>query len=96
MPADRELRRFSAVACGVVAAVAGYALHRAVFAVGEPDPRTVGPSEHIGYFWRVATALWWAGLAAIGGWRFPSIGPMAARSLPWVVAAAVVVAFLLP
>lgn len=88
-------RRTSAALCFAVVAILGYALHRAYFSFGEPDPRTVGPTEHTPYFWRVATALWWGGLAALGGWRFPAVGPVAARALPWVVVLAAVLAFVL-
>ena len=48
------------------------------------------------YFWRVGTAAWWGVLAAIGGWRFPEAGPVAARALPWVVIAATIAAVLVP
>lgn len=89
-------RRFSAAVCFANAAVLGYALHRLVFAAGEPDPALIGPTEHIPYFWRTATALWWGGLAALGGWRFPGVADAAARALPWTVAVAVAIAALKP
>lgn len=90
------MRGFSAIACFANAAVLGYALHRLGFAATEPDPRTLGPSVHVGYFWRVATALWWGSLAALGGWRLPALGDPAARALPVAVIIATVIAFTVP
>ncbi len=89
-------RRSSAIACFVVTAVLGYALSRLWGAIGEPDPRTLGPSLHTAYYWRLATALWWGGLAAIGGWRYPAAGGLAARGLPFVIVGAGVAAFVVP
>ena len=88
--------RVSAIACFSVAAIAGYAAHRLYFSIGEPDPRSVGPSLHVGYFWRLATALWWGSLASIGGWRFPDMGRFAAKGLPYVLSVAVIAAFWVP
>ncbi|MFN7134941.1 MAG: hypothetical protein ACK4N5_22885, partial [Myxococcales bacterium] len=76
--------------------VLGYAAQRLAAAPSEPDPRVVGPSVHTAYYWRVATAMWWGGLAGIGGWRFPAVGPRVARALPWVVAGAVIAAVVVP
>ncbi len=92
----RPNARSSAVLCFVFVAIVGYAALRLWGAVGEPDPRTVGPSLHVGYYWRVATAVWWATLAAVGGWRFPDAGTWAARALPVAVGAAVIAAFAVP
>jgi hypothetical protein len=88
--------RSSAILCFVVVAIFGYAALRLRGAIGEPDPRTVGPSLHVGYYWRVATAIWWGTLAAVGGWRFPEAGAWAARALPVVVGAATIAAFVVP
>lgn len=88
--------RTSAITSFVVAAVLGYALQRLRSAIGEPDPRTLGPSVHIAYYWRLATALWWGVLAGIGGWRYPVVGVVAARALPFVLIAVVLAAFLVP
>ncbi|MDP2314927.1 MAG: hypothetical protein Q8P41_18655 [Pseudomonadota bacterium] len=88
--------RVAAITCFVVVAILGYALQRLWASIGEPDPRTLGPSVHTAYYWRIATALWWGGLAAIGGWRFPVAGPVAARALPIVLVAAAIAAFLVP
>ncbi|MES2640278.1 MAG: hypothetical protein V4850_12365 [Myxococcota bacterium] len=88
--------RTSAITSFLVAALLGYALQRLYGAIGEPDPRILGPSAHIAYYWRLATALWWGVLAAIGGWRFPAAGALAARALPGVLIAIVIAAFLVP
>jgi hypothetical protein len=76
--------------------VGGYAAQRAYFAIGEPDPRSVGPSLHTAYFWRVMVSLWWGGMAALAGWRWPGLAGPVSRALPWVVAAAVAVGGLVP
>jgi hypothetical protein len=89
-------RATAAIASFATVAIFGYAAHRVGFSFGEPDPRTVGPTLHIAYFWRLSTALWWGSLAAIGGWRYPGVGAVAARALPYVVAAAVIAAFVVP
>lgn len=89
-------RRTSAAACFGVVAVLGYLALRLAGAVNEPDPRTIGPTVHTGYYWRVATALWWGGLAAVGGWRWPQAGASAARALPFVVLIATIAAFVVP
>lgn len=89
-------RRASAITCFLVAALLGYALQRLRSAIGEADPRTLGPSAHIAYYWRLATALWWGVLAALGGWRYPAAGAVAARSLPYVLVGVVIAAFLVP
>ncbi|MFZ5479159.1 MAG: hypothetical protein ACOZNI_20515 [Myxococcota bacterium] len=89
-------RRAAALLCFAIAAVLGYAAHRAFFAIGEPDPRAVGPSVHTPYYWRVATATWWGSLAAAGGWRFPEVEPIATRALPWAVGVATAIAVLIP
>ncbi|MDP2304843.1 MAG: hypothetical protein Q8P18_02315 [Pseudomonadota bacterium] len=88
--------RTSAITSFVVAALLGYALDRLRSAIGEADPRTLGPSLHIGYYWRLATSLWWGVLAGIGGWRFPVAGTLAARALPFVLVAVVLAAFMVP
>ena len=89
--------RTAAWLCFANAAIAGYALHRlGGWVAGEPDPRMVGPSVHTPYFWRMSTALWWGVLAALAGWRFPGIGRVAEKALPWVVGAATIQAFLVP
>jgi hypothetical protein len=93
--APDERRAAAVLAFGLVV-VLGYALHRAVFSIGEPDPRSVGPSQHIAYFWRIATVTWWGALAAAGAWRFPRVGPACERALPWAVAIAVAIAVFIP
>ena len=88
--------RTSAIVCFAAAAIGGYAAHRLYFSIGEPDPRSVGPSVHVGYFWRLSTALWWGVLAGVGGWRLPRAGLLVSRLLPLLVLAAVIAAFVVP
>lgn len=79
------------------AAILGYALHRLAFSLaGEPDPRTVGATAHVGYYWRVATSLWWGTIASAAGWRWPTVGPFAWRAFWPCVALAAVIAILVP
>ena len=89
-----------AVAAGLAfvdVAILGYALHRLGFHLaGEPDPRLIVASAHIGYYWRVATALWWGSIAGALGWRFPAIGLWAERLLLPSVIIATGIAFVVP
>lgn len=79
------------------AAILGYAFHRLAFSfVGESDPRTIGATEHIAYYWRAATAAWWGVLAGAAGWRWPALGPWAWRCFWPVVTVVVVIAFVVP
>jgi hypothetical protein len=86
----------SAVVCFAAAATLGYALQRLGAAWHEPDPRTIGPSLHVPYFWRCATALWWGGLAALAGFRWPGVGARVERAFPVVLVVAVGVAVFVP
>jgi hypothetical protein len=54
------------LAWGIVAAIAGYALARAIQSVAspDPDPAAVVWSAHSGYFWRVLTMGYAGGIAA--------------------------------
>ena len=79
-----------------MAAIGGYAAQRAYFAFGEPDPRTIGPSLHTPYFWRMAISVWWGTMAAGAGWRWPGVAEPLWRAFPWVVGGAVVIAAVLP
>lgn len=88
--------RASAWVCFAAMAVFGYAALRLYAAPNEPDPRTLGPSVHVGYYWRVGTAIWWGALAGIAGWRFPAVGPAVAAALPWIAGAATIAAVLVP
>lgn len=89
-------KRAAALTSFLVVAMLGYTVLRLWGALDEPDPRTVGPSEHIGYYWRVALALWFGTLAGVGGWRWSAVGELAARALPWAIVAAVLQAVLVP
>lgn len=78
------------------AAIFGYAaLRLASWLGGEPDPRMILAAAHVGYYWRVATAVWWGALAGAAGARFGG-GDMAVRLLPVVVGVATVAAILVP
>lgn len=78
-------------------AILGYALLRLwSWWGGEPDPRLIRASEHIPFFWRVATALWWGSLAAVAAWRFPTSERWLERTLVPVVLVAVAVAVGVP
>lgn len=74
-------------------ALIGYAAHRlATKLLGEPDPRTVIASEHVGFYWRAGTALWWGVLLAAFCWRFPGMEAGLRRSLiPMVILVVLVV-----
>ena len=92
-----EDRRVAAILAFLHAALLGYALLRLQsFLHGEPDPRSVGPSQHIPFFWRSATALWWGAMAAAAGWRWPQSRDALGRALPWVVALVVGLAVAVP
>lgn len=88
--------RTAAITSFLVASLVGYASLRLYAGIDEPDPRTLGPSAHTAYYWRLATALWWGSLGGLGGWRFPVAGRLAVRALPLVLVAVVVAAFLVP
>ena len=70
----------------IYGALLGYALHRiASKLLGEPDPRTVIASEHVGFYWRVGTALWWGCLLGAFCLRFPETeSPLRKALLPMV------------
>ena len=96
-PAQEGLPPFVAAALAFAAvALLAYAGLRLAAAVHEPDPRTLGPSVHIAYYWRIGTALWWATIAAVGAARFPVLGTLAGRALPWSIVGAVGVAIFVP
>jgi hypothetical protein len=62
-------RQTTAILLAVETAIFGYACLRTwSYLQGEPDPRSLGPSLHIPYFWRVATVCWWAAMAGLLGW----------------------------
>jgi len=77
-----------------VGAIAGYAVHRLVSKLlGEPDPRTVIAAEHVGFYWRAATATWWGLLLSAAAWRFPGAeAPLRRAFWPVLVGAVVLVA----
>ncbi len=80
----------------VVGALLAYALLRgASVIVGEPDPRSIGPTVHVAYFWRVALATWFGSLTAVSHARFgwPSPG---ARALAIATTIAVTIGLLVP
>jgi len=79
----------------VAAPTAYTALRLAAWAGGEPDPAQVVATAHVAWYWRVATATWMAVLVGLLGARLGG-GARAGRLLPWVVAFAVVAAFLVP
>ncbi len=70
--------------------VLGYAAHRLVsVALGEPDPRVVIASEHVGFYWRAGTAMWWGLLLGAFCLRFSGSEPVLRRTLVPVVIVAV-------
>ncbi|MBM4393815.1 MAG: hypothetical protein FJ090_22035 [Deltaproteobacteria bacterium] len=85
--------RALAFAVGALLAYAG--LRAGSVIAGEPDPRSVGPTAHVAYFWRVALATWAGGVAAAAQARFgwPSPG---GRALAVALAIAVTVGLLAP
>ncbi len=90
MHGDRRIAAWLGFAQG---ALLGYAGHRlATKLLGEPDPRTVIASEHVGFYWRAATAVWWGLLLAGFSWRFPRVEPALRRTLTPAVVIAVLVA----
>lgn len=95
MSARRRLIADGAAWFAVAAPAVYTALRLLSWARGEPDPAQVLASAHVAWYWRVATATWLAGLLALLGARMGG-GAHARRALPWVVAAAVLVAFLVP
>ncbi len=77
-------------------AILGYAALRVgSWLAGEPDPRMILASAHIGWYWRVTTALWWGTLGAAAGWRFGG-AELGRRVLVGVVLLAVTQAILVP
>ncbi len=61
------------------ATLVAYASLRAGSALlGEPDPRAIGPTVHVAYFWRVSLATWLGGVAAAAHARFglPRLAPL--------------------
>lgn len=96
-PGPHLNRRESAAATFAAVAVSAYATLRLLsWLGGEPDPRTVVASEHVGYYVRVWLCLWLGGLGAATGWWWPAVGRLAARLLPPVVLGAVAVAIAVP
>jgi hypothetical protein len=67
---ERLTAAFTALAWGLVVAVAAYALLRAQQAVRGPgpDPATVVWSPHAGFFWRSWTSMYIGGIAAFAAW----------------------------
>lgn len=67
--------------------VVGYTVHRLASRwMGEPDPRAVISTEHVGFYWRAGTALWWACVLAALAARVPELEPPLRRALlPMVV-----------
>lgn len=96
-PPLRERRVYAGTLGFVVSALAGYALHRLGFHLaGEPDPRVIVHADHVGYYWRVATAAWWGLIGAALAARFPEVAPHLARVWPLAFLLAVAVALLVP
>lgn len=94
---EREERIAAATLAFMNVAILGYALLRLYsFLKGEPDPRSVGPSTHIAFFWRSATACWWGSMAAAGAWRYPQVRGTLGKALPWILLLATVLAVLVP
>lgn len=81
----------------VEAAILGYVLLRLLTVwQGAPSPKTIYGGEHIPYFWRCATALWWGAVAAAAGWHVPQIRPFLSTLLLPLVLFSVVIAFMFP
>ena len=79
------------------AAILGYVLLRMLSVwQGSPSAKAVYGGVHIPYSWRGAPALWWGGLAALAGWRFPQLGPLLSSLLLPLLLFSVLVAFLFP
>ncbi len=96
-PSERNEKIRAAALAFAEAAILGYVLLR-LLAVwqGGPSPKAVYGGVHIPYFWRGATALWWGGLAALAGWRFPRIGPLLSSLLLPLLLFSVLISFLFP
>lgn len=88
-------RRYAAMLACAEAAIIGYALLR-IQQSGGPPARSVGPSMHIPYFWRLLICGWWGILAGLLGWRFPQLTRVLERLLWPGVVFAVGVALVLP
>ena len=65
----REALSIAALAFALAAPTA-YVLQRLVERIqgGEPDPLVIARTMHVAFYWRVATAVWWGGLAAMLVW----------------------------
>jgi hypothetical protein len=95
---EARTERIQAAALAFIeVAILGYVLLRLLSMwQGDPSPKAVYGGAHIPYFWRGATAIWWAGVAAAAGWRFPGIRTLLSTLLLPVLAFSVAIAFLFP
>ncbi len=85
--------RALAFAVGALLAYAGLRAGSAM--MGEPDPRGIGPTVHVAYFWRVALATWAGSLMAVSRARFGWPAP-GGRALAIALAIAVTVGLAVP
>lgn len=92
MTRDFVARAGASIAWGIVVAVAGYAVARAIQSIASPDPNPAAIvwSAHSGYLWRVSTVVYAGGMAAflmffVAGRRLD----VASRGLVPAIAAAV-------
>ena len=92
------MERIQAAALAFIeVAILGYVLLRLLSMwQGDPSPKAVYGGAHIPYFWRGATALWWAAVAALAGWRFPHLRPILSALLLPLLLFSVAIAFLFP
>ncbi len=97
MSEERNDRIQAASLAFIEVAILGYVLLR-MLAVwqGAPSPKSIYGGEHIPYFWRAATALWWAAVAAVAAWRLPQLRSLLSTLLLPLVLLSVVLSFMFP
>ncbi len=101
LPAEARARILAALACGLEAMVAVYAITRTLEALllPQPNPATVIQSLHAGYFWRAWIAAYSGAFIALVAALLARTAPLARlalRALPWVALLAVVQALFVP
>ncbi len=90
-------RRIAAWLGFVHGALTGYAIDRVLTRIlGEPDPRMIIASAHVGFYWRVALSLWWGALLSAFCTRFPTSATWLRRSLPYLIAGVTLALILCP
>ena len=78
MPPPDARTKLQAVHIGLIVAILAYTALRVGSALsGEPDPRAIGPTEHVPYFWRCLFATWAGSVGGAFAWQF---GPFSDRA----------------